>query len=71
MGTTRSLVYETADARNVGREMPSLEMLMHISLFSGLVLSPSLFAYQSAWRKEADELIEGERLARKANGKVY
>ena len=44
---------------------------MHISLFSGLVLSPSLFAYQSAWQKEADELIEGERLARKANGKVY
>ena len=41
MGTTRSLIYETADARNVGREMPSLEMLMHISLFSGLVLSPS------------------------------
>jgi hypothetical protein len=49
MGTTRShsTIYETADARNVGREMPSLEMLMHISLFLGLVvLSPSLFGYE-------------------------
>ena len=68
MGTTlsHSIIYETADARNVGREMPSLEMLMHMSLFSGLVLPPSLFGYESAWQKEADELIEGERLARKA-----
>ena len=48
MGTTRShsIIDETADARNVGRELPSLEMLMHISLFSGLVLSPSLLGYK-------------------------
>ena len=72
MGTTlsHSIIYETADARNVWREMPSLEMLVHLSLFSGLVLSPSLLGYESAWQKEADEVSraadEGERLARKA-----
>ena len=72
MGTTlsHSIIYETADARNFGREMPSLEMLMHISLFSGLVLSPSLLGYELAWQKEADEVSraadEGERLSREA-----
>ena len=64
MGTTRSLIYETADARNVGREMSSLEMLTHISLFSGLVLSPSLFACRFAWQRKPTNLS-------KANAKVY
>ena len=73
MGTTlpQSIIYETADARSVGREMPPLEMLMHMSFFSVLVLSPSLFGYESAWQKEADEVRraadEAERQAHKAS----
>jgi hypothetical protein len=71
MGTTlpRSIIYEMADARSVGREMPSLEM--HMSFFSVLVLSPSLFGYELAWQKEADELRraadEAERQTHKAS----
>ena len=71
MGTTlpHSIIYETADAPSVGHEMPSLEMLMHMSFFSVLVFSPSLFGYETAWQKEADELSraaeEAERLDRK------
>ena len=71
MGTTlrHSIIYKTADARSVGHEMPSLEMLMHMSFFSIRVFSPSLFGYETAWQKEADELSraaeEAERLDRK------
>ena len=50
---------------------PCFPLLSTVSRSAHDVLSPSLFAYQSAWQKEADELIEGERLVRKANGKVY
>ena len=73
MGTTLpcSNIYETAGARNVGHEMPPLELLMHMSFFSVLVLSPSLFGYESAWQKEADELRraadKAERQAHKAS----
>ena len=37
MGTTlsRGIIYETADARNVGREMPSLEIFMRIFIVLG------------------------------------
>ena len=71
MGTTlpHSIIYETADARSVGRDVPSLEMLMHMSLFSVLVLSPTLLGYKSAWQKKADDFSraaeEAERLAHK------
>jgi hypothetical protein len=51
MGTTlsHSIIYETAEARDVWREMPSLEMLRRLSLFSALVLSPSVLGYDSTW----------------------
>ena len=57
MGTTlpQSIIYETADARSVEREMASLEMLEHMSFFAVLVLSPSLFDHEFAWQKEADD----------------
>jgi len=59
MGTTlpQSIIYETADARSVEREreVPSLEMLEHMSFFAVLVISPSLFGNESAWQKEADD----------------
>jgi len=57
MGTTlpQSIIYETADARSVEREVPSLEMLKHMSFFAVLVISPSLFDNESAWQKEADD----------------
>lgn len=57
MGTTlpQSIIYETTDARSVEREVPSLEMLEHMSFFAVLVISPSLFGNESAWQKEADD----------------
>lgn len=57
MGTTLppSIIYEAADARTVGREVPSLEMLKYMSFFAVLVISPSLFGNESAWQKEADD----------------
>ncbi|MBS0270434.1 MAG: hypothetical protein JSS54_15870 [Proteobacteria bacterium] len=57
MGTTlpQSIIYETADARSVEREVPSLEMLKNMSFFAVLVISPSLFGNESAWQKEADD----------------
>jgi hypothetical protein len=73
MGSTlsHSIIYETAEARDVWREMPSLEMLTRMSLFSVLVLSPSVLGYDSTWQREADELSQAteaaERLARKAD----
>jgi hypothetical protein len=72
MGTTlpQSIIYETTDARSVEREMRSPEMLKQMSFFAVLVLSPSLFGYELAWQKEADDFrraAEAERQAHQAS----
>jgi hypothetical protein len=73
MGTTlpQSIIYETTDAQSVERGMSPLEMLKHMSFFAVLVLSPSLFGYDLAWQKEADDFRratdEAERQAHKAS----
>ena len=67
MGTTlpHSIIYETADARSVGHEMPSLEMLMHMSFFSVPRLLRPCSAMRQPGKRKPTNLVG---LPRKPNG---